>query len=54
MGKRGDLAISVRMQNQPSLSHELRLYLNVDQSFLPDLVKQVRSLTAEAALPDEG
>lgn len=45
MGKREDLAISVRLQN-PGLLHELRLYLNVDQTYLPELVQGFRDILA--------
>lgn len=44
MGKRDDLAISLRLNSQPEFLHELRLFLNVEQSALPDIVNQVRSL----------
>lgn len=44
MGKRGDIAVSVRLQYSPDYLHELRIVINIDQSYLPGIIDGFRSL----------
>ena len=44
MGKRGDLAITLRLQNRPDFLNELRVTVNVDQSYLPGIIAQTYTL----------
>jgi|GEM_PF-2738725 len=44
MGKRGHLHLSLRLQSAPDFLDEVRLFMNLEQSELPEIVRQLREL----------
>jgi hypothetical protein len=41
MGKKGELHISILLQNAPDYLNEVRLFLNLDQSYLPEMANRI-------------
>lgn len=41
MGKKGELHVSIQLQHSPDYLNEVRLFLNLDQSYLPAMADQI-------------
>lgn len=41
MGKRGELHVSIQLQNYPDFLNEVRFFLNLDQTYLPKMAAEI-------------